>query len=394
MLALLADSAIVCDVILTLFWGFPRVKLIYHLLVGVWIMLRMQCMLLLSAGDRLRELLDCIRCKLYCCRAMVALSSPHTILHFKIGYFMNIRNWISGFAGFVSAVLLSCIGYAADTVSLSQSNDSVAVTLNGKEFTTYRFAKSQPKPYFFPIKSGDNAMLTRPIVGADYKGDHPHHKGIWVSVDEINEIKFWAEKGKIENRGVELLVPEGNPAKLRVTNHWLDSKGGDVLIETTTISIFANRMLAYDISFKMVADEVNFKDTKEGLLGFRVAESQREDKGDGKVSNADGKKGTKECWGQRSAWVDYTGSVGNKPYGVTIFDHPGNFRPSRYHVRDYGLFSISPFGESAYSNGREPAVNDVFKKQSELRLRYAIYFHNGFVTPADLNALAKTFTSL
>ncbi len=304
---------------------------------------------------------------------------------------MNIENWITGL---LAAVLFSCTGFAFETVSLKRNNDSVNVTLNGKEFTTYHFAKSLPKPYFFPVKSEDNALLSRPIVGADYKGDHPHHKGIWVSVDEINEIKFWAERGKIENRGVDLLVAEGNPAKLRVTNHWLDSQGGDVMIETTTISVFANRMLAYDINFKMVAHNVNFKDTKEGLFGFRLAESQRENKGDGKVFNADGKKGTKECWGQRSAWVDYTGSVDGKPYGVTLFDHPANFRPSRYHVRDYGLFSISPFGESAYTNGKEPAVNDVFKKDDQLRLRYAIYFHHGPSTPDELTGLAKKFIAL
>ena len=282
---------------------------------------------------------------------------------------------------------------AAEIVKLSRTDDSVAVTVNGKEFTSYLFAKSLPKPYFFPVRAADNALLTRPIVGENYKGDHPHHKGIWVSVDEINEIQFWAEKGKIENRGVELIAGEGNPAILRVKNHWLDRSGGDLILETTTISIFANRMMAYDINFKMVGGEVNFRDTKEGLFGFRLAESQREDKGNGKVTNADGKQGTKECWGQRSAWVDYTGPIDGKEYGVTIFDHPGNFRPSRYHVRNYGLFSASPFGESAYTNGKEPAVNDVFKKDIELRLRYAIFFHEGVTTANELNALATGFAS-
>ena len=292
-----------------------------------------------------------------------------------------------------ATVVLASTGVAAEIVKLSRTDDSVAVTVNGKEFTSYVFAKSLPKPYFFPVKAADSALLTRPIVGENYKGDHPHHKGIWVSVDEINEIQFWAEKGKIENRGVDLIAGEGNPAIMRVKNHWLDRNGGDLLVETTTISIFANRMLTYDINFKMVGGEVHFRDTKEGLLGFRLAESQREDKGNGKVTNAEGKQGTKECWGQRSAWVDYTGPIDGKEYGVTIFDHPGNFRPSRYHVRNYGLFSASPFGESAYTNGKEPAVNDVFKKDSELRLRYAIYFHEGVAKASELNALATGFTS-
>lgn len=293
---------------------------------------------------------------------------------------------------FVLFVLtLGKVGLAVDVVKLVRSGDSVSVTVNDQEFTSYRFAKSLPKPYFFPIKAADSALLTRPIVGEGYQGDHPHHKGIWVSVDEVNEIQFWAEKGKIENRGVELLTAEGNPAVMRVTNHWLDRNGADIMIETTTISIYPNRMLEYDIQFKMAGSDVNFRDTKEGLFGFRLAESQREDKGQGKVMNADGKKGTKECWGQRSAWVDYQGPIDGKGYGVTIFDHPGNFRPSRYHVRNYGLFSISPFGEAAYTNGEQTAVNDVFKKDSVLRLRYAIYFHEGEASVAELNGFAARF---
>jgi hypothetical protein len=292
----------------------------------------------------------------------------------------------------VIASLVACVadGMAADVVRLKRAGDTIAVTINGEEFSTYQFAKSLPKPFFSPVKVA-GTQISRPIVGEDYKGDHPHHKGIWVSVDEVNDIKFWAEKGKIENRGVELLVAEGNPAKLKVENHWLGDDGQAVLVETTTIAIHANRLLTYDIRFKMASGEVHFRDTKEGLLGFRIAESMREDKGQGIITNADGKTGSKECWGQRSAWVDYVGPVDGQKFGVTIFDHPNNFRPSRYHVRNYGLFSISPFGEKAYTNGREPEVDDVFAKGTELRLRYGIYFHAGAAAPASLNEVQSQF---
>ncbi len=286
---------------------------------------------------------------------------------------------------------LSATLTAADTVKLTRSGETVAVTINGKDFTTYQFAKSLPKPFFSPVKAADGTDLTRPIVGPDYKGDHPHHKGIWVSVDEVNEIKFWAEKGKIENQSIDVIAAEGNPAKLKVENHWLGFDGKPVLTETTSISIFANRMLAYDISFRMVSGDVHFKDTKEGLFGVRIAESMREDKGAGIVTNADGKKATKECWGQRSAWVDYTGPIDGKTFGVAVFDHPGNFRPSRYHVRNYGLFSVSPFGEGAYTNGQEKAVSDIFKKDSVLRLRYGIYFHNGDAATSGVASVYQSF---
>ncbi len=304
---------------------------------------------------------------------------------------MNLRTWytLSVVWGLFTMVS-SAESWAADSVKLTRSGDAVGVTINGEEFATYQFAKSLPKPFFSPVKVA-GTQISRPIVGDDYKGDHPHHKGIWVSVDEVNDIKFWAEKGRLENRGVELVVAEGNPAKLKTETHWLGEDGKAVLIETTTIAIHANRLLNYDIRFKMASGDVHFKDTKEGLLGFRIAESMREDKGSGIITNADGKNGSKECWGQRSAWVDYVGPVDGKTFGVTIFDHPKNFRPSRYHVRNYGLFSVSPFGEAAYTNNAEKPIDDVFPKGSELRMRYGIFFHTGDAASAKLSDVNAQF---
>jgi len=276
---------------------------------------------------------------------------------------------------------------AGNAVKLLREGDAVSVLIDGHEFTTLRTAKSQPKPYFFPVRAADGISIVRPLENPE---DHPHHKGIWCAIDEVNEIKFWAEKGKIENESVELIAPEGNPARLKIVNHWLGADGQPVLIETVRCSIFPNRLMVYDLEFQAGSKPVSFGDTKEGLFGIRVANTLRGKEG-GKISNADGKRGEAECWGLPAKWVDYVGAVEGKIKGVALFDHPQNFRPSRFHVRDYGLFTLSPFGQSAYSNGKLPPDPLRLEPGKSVRLRYGLYVHDGDAEEGNVPAVYEQF---
>ncbi|MBS0265123.1 MAG: PmoA family protein [Planctomycetes bacterium] len=283
------------------------------------------------------------------------------------------------------SVTLAVPAWSADerSVELKTRENAIDVTIGGQLFTTLRLDKSQPKPYFFPVLAADGAMICRPLENPE---DHPHHKGIWCSIDEVNGIKFWAEKGKIVNHEATVVTATGNPARIKVVNHWLGEDGQPVVTESAEFAIFADRFIAYDATFTAGAKPVTFDDTKEGMFGMRVANSMRGNSG-GQIVNAEGLKTEKECWGQESKWVDYTGLVEGKTYGVTLIDHPLNFRKSRFHVRNYGLFTVSPFGQHAYTNGKLPKHPfNVLDAGKSFRLRYGLYIHPGNTEQANVPA--------
>jgi hypothetical protein len=274
-------------------------------------------------------------------------------------------------------------------VKLEKQGDTINVTIDGQPFTVYNTSKDLPKPFLSPVRSEGGTIISRPLEKPE---DHPHHKGIWLSIDEVNDIGFWAEKGKIQNVSAEPVVAEGYPAKLKVVNHWLGNDGKPVLVETTTISIYPHRLMTYDIRLTAASGPVTFGDTKEGLFGIRVNNTMREGKGGkGTIVNAEGLKGSRECWGKTSKWVDYYGPTEGEIHGVAIFDHPENFRKSRYHVRDYGLFTISPFGEKSYTGSKEPEELYELKQGQSLRLRYAIYIHPGDTESARVGQVYEQF---
>lgn len=296
----------------------------------------------------------------------------------------------------LTLILLTTLAATAQErgqVTIEQSKDgkSFAVQIEGKDFAVYRTnsGKELPKPFLLPVRASDGTILTRSLEGPE---DHPHHKGVWVAVDEVNGIAFWAEKGKIATVSSEAKSVSGKPAQLKVENVWMSLDDKPAVTEETLITFFPNRLVTYDIRFVAKHGPVEFGDTKEGLFGFRMVNSLRE-KETGKVVNADGKKGSKECWGQPSPWVDYYGQIEGKTYGIALFDHPKNMRKSRYHVRNYGLFSISPFGEKAYTKGREEAKHVKLAKGESLRLRYALFIHDGDTKTGKVAEAYKQFVS-
>jgi hypothetical protein len=83
-------------------------------------------------------------------------------------------------------------------------------------------------------------------------------------------------------------------------------------------------------------------------------------------------------WGKRAAWCDYYGPVNGAVVGVAIFDHPDNPRhPTWWHVRDYGLFAVNPFGIHDFEKKPAGTGNLVIPAGQSVTFKYRFYFHQG-----------------
>jgi len=285
-------------------------------------------------------------------------------------------------------------------VQVKQGAETVDVTIDGAPFTRYWFA-SGPKPYCWPVIGPTGEPITRAFPMAEVAGesrDHVHHRSLWFAHGSVNGVDFWgegAESGKTVHRAFEALVSGPVVGVLRSRNDWVAHDGKKVCEDTREIRVYrvsSGRLFDFEITATATEGPVKFGDTKEGTFGIRLADSMAVIRGKGHIVNSAGQT-DRDAWGKRAEWCDYSGPVLDKAVGVTIFDHPESFRhPTYWHVRDYGLFAINPFGIRDYTGvpEGEPGAYTIEKGQS-LTFRYRIYMHEGAPDVPALSALYNQY---
>lgn len=234
------------------------------------------------------------------------------------------------------------------------------ITIAGKEFATYVFGHSKiPRPFFAFVNTPSGVQATRnfpPVEGVDDMDHDTYHPGIWLAFGDVSGSDYWRNKCKVEH---ELFSedPQGGPGKgsFTVRNFYQDANGNRKILEICKYTILARpqyTLLIYDSTFSSDEEDFYFGDQEELGLGIRVNTKIAERHG-GMVTNADGLKTAKTCWGQPSDWIDYSGVVDGITIGMMIMPSPKNFRPSWYHARAYGFVAANPFGRKAMGKGEE-----------------------------------------
>src|SRR5579884_1185506 len=291
-------------------------------------------------------------------------------------------------------------------VSLAaQVPDKIYINVDGIPFTTFWSGADLNKPYLWPLRTADGKTITRRWPMEQDTGeshDHPHHRGLWFSYDDVNGIHFWgndpSEAAKDPKTGkivVEKAALRGGKAQTLTTDFdWKGPDGNIVLREhrvTTFLSDPQLRIMDFDITLT-AADKVVFGDTKEGAFAIRLADSMTEKKHGGEMVNAEGARGMKDVWGKRSNWVDYSGLVDGTKVGVAMFDAPSNPRhPVYWHARDYGLFALDPFGQHAFDPS-QPVSDWTLEAGKSLHFRWRVVIHPGDEKSAKIAQLYEKWS--
>jgi hypothetical protein len=211
-----------------------------------------------------------------------------------------------------------------------------------------------------------------------------HHRGVWLGYKDVNGFDFWQNEfsyqsktaGKVVTRSVGDLQSGKDQGSLRGIFAWLAPNGSPILEETRTMTFqgdAALRIVDVDLTLKALVDTV-FGDSKDGAFSVRLAEPLKENNS-GVMTNSEGGRKMEQTWGKKANWVDYSGELDGEKLGVALFEHPESFHhPSRWHVRDYGLLAVNPFGANAFDKQAEVA-NFTLPAGKSLRMRFRIVIH-------------------
>ena len=303
----------------------------------------------------------------------------------------------------------------------------IDVLAGGKLFTAYRWPEGVYKPILYPLISPEGTTVTRgfPLEPrAGERNDHRHQVGNWLNYGNVNGYDFWgnghagersANGGEIRHVSVEKLEGGDGEGVMITRSSWKDPSGNELLSEKTEFHFIARdsvRIIDRITTLTAGREAVNFKDTKEGMFGIRVAR-ELELPSDEEVSvigqanmssvvktsngsvtgnyrSSEGITGDK-VWSTRAKWMTLTGTIGDEQISLVICDHPENINyPTYWHARGYGLFSANPLGAKDFTGGREE-LNHTIPPGGSLTFRYRIVLASEHLADETIEIYANDF---
>lgn len=295
----------------------------------------------------------------------------------------------------------------AEGFSISREPSQVTIEHDSELVTRYHYRDADArKPYFWPVIGPEGKSMTRafPMDRVDgEQHDHPHHRGVWFGHQGVGGFDTWLEAasknvegdkrkeflaglGTIAHTGFTEISANEDHAVIRSTNDYLDSSGKPLMAdERSMVFHMAGDRLVMDFDIKLLGKygDVELQDMKDAGLNVRVPTSMSLTNGQGQIVNSEGDRDG-DTWSKAAKWVDYHGLVDGEHLGIAFLNHPSSFRhPTRWHVREYGLFTANAFGPQSLNKNEESGTFTLKSGQSVL-LRHRMIFHEGDAEAAGI----------
>ena len=286
----------------------------------------------------------------------------------------------------ITSVISSAVAEEPERVSVGfeARSASLAISVDGQPFATYRFEDQETsRPFFQDLYAPGGLRITRnrpPKPGQDPVDHATMHPGLWMAFGDISGADFWRNKDRV--RHLEFIgqpAPGMGRGEFAVRNRY--EKGGKSIGEEiarfTILSRHEGVLLIWDSSFKPEGEALVFGDQEEMGLGIRMTTPLTVKHGKGRILNSDGLENEPQLWGKPASWCAYDGPVGDgkERAGIVLMTHPDNFRESRFHARDYGLLVANPFAINAFTKGEKSSI--VVQPGQTLRLRFGVFVFRG-----------------
>lgn len=261
----------------------------------------------------------------------------------------------------------------------------VVIRWNDFVVANYRTGPLQKYPYF--------SHLAGPLTGIPLTTESslpfPHHRGLWIGCDPLNEGDYWTdselERGQIRAVGLQLGEITNNSVEILNRCQWLRRGAASPLLDDRRILFRVPGKDVRTIDFDMTLlalESIRVERAKHSFFALRAA-PDLSPLGGGRLENSEGGIGEAGTSGKPARWCDYYGRrAGNEKAveGIAVMDHPNNpWNPCPWFTRDYGHLSPSPF--NFLSRPWQLRAGD------SIRLRYRVVLHAGDPHGAQLNRL-------
>ena len=275
---------------------------------------------------------------------------------------------------------------APQKVTAAREKDRLAIKIDGKLFTCYKFSGSQKYPYFWPVNGPDSGKS----ITTETSQPYPHHHSLFFGCDRVNGANYWQdvnERGQILSQGP--IISDTGDSEVILSDRCLWKQPGQepVIEDRRKIVISAPSEKVRIIDFKITITplvDVEILKTNHSLFSARVV-PELSVKSGGTLINAEGKTSEKGTFGAASPWCDYSGTRDGVTEGIAILQNPKNrWFPSQWFTRDYGFFSPTPM---FWLEGNKLNL----AKGEPLTLEYRVIVHAGDAKEAQIAKLFEQY---